>query len=162
MLLRSSSVKKAVNLFIHLFYWNTQVFGFFFFHIASLKVQWSPVWCGSVGWSIILQLKVCGFNLQSGHTPRLQVWSPIWAWARATLGWDTYDPQSGCWSPVRVCAGGNKLLLLSHWMFFFLSLPLSLKATRKKCTRVRIQKKIQWNLHLEDHPGRVPKVFPHI
>ena len=52
----------------------------------------SPGQCGSVGWSLVLSPKVCGFDSQGGHIHRLWVWSLLL---------------------LQVCTGGNQSVFLS-------------------------------------------------
>ena len=68
------------------------------------KTEW--VAQASLTWLEPHKLKYHGFNSQSGHKPRLQVWSSVW-----------------------VCIRSNQSLFLTlMFLSFFLSLPLSLKS----------------------------------
>ena len=86
-------------------YQNTAIFKktIFPFSQVLLKSINQPWLGGSVGWSIVLCNKGCGFDSWSGHIPTLWVGSPVGA-----------------------CTGGNQLMFLSYTdgpLFLSLSLP---------------------------------------
>ena len=66
----------------------------------QLKILYCPSWCGSDGWSIVLQTQGSPVDCQSGYMPGLQVQSPF-----------------------GVCASGSPSTFLSH---IDVSLPLAL------------------------------------
>ena len=39
------------------------------------KKEFSPDWCGSIGWASFCKAKSCQFDCRSGHMPGLWVWS---------------------------------------------------------------------------------------
>ena len=96
------------------------------YYKLRLKIKFIPGRCGSVGWGLIWQPKVCGFNSQPGCVPRLQVPSLVWA---------PMMPGLGTWGRQSID------VYLSHWWFFLPSSPpsLSVKAM-KKCLWVKIKK----------------------
>ena len=73
-------------------------------YVWVIKCIFSLSWLGgSVGWSIVLYTKRLWVQFpQSGHIPRLQIWSPL-----------------------GVCTGGNWLIFLTSCSSFSSSLPLS-------------------------------------
>ena len=55
------------------------------FLILLSKINLSPDWCGSGGWTLSHKLKGHWFNFQSGHIPGLWGQVPIWRHARGNL-----------------------------------------------------------------------------